>query len=232
LIGSAGTGKTFLLNLLLRQIARTQRQVAFVDLLGLDCEEMLAELMGGLRIGGIADRRRFALWREIEDFLKGSHTCRVQTVLIFDHLERAPVETVRAVERLMHVGGASSEFMSVVIATRTLELPNCPTSLGGIADLRIHLPTLDRQETGNYVEQLLYRAGCRNGIFDELAIDVLYEQSLGIPRDINRLCDLSLLAAMGAEQTRVDERIVVAASLELQASPGYPFRTSSVEQHT
>jgi type II secretory pathway predicted ATPase ExeA len=231
LVGPAGTGKSFLLNLLHRQIARTQRHVAFVDLLGLGCEEMLEQLATGLKLGDRASRSRNALWRDVEDSLKGSHACRVQTVLILDHLERAPAETVRAVERILHVGGATGDYTSVVVTTRTLELSSGPTSLGEMADLRIILSTLDRQQTGHYVEQLLFRAGCRETIFDEAALDALYEQSLGIPRNINRLCDLSLLAAMGAEQTRVDERIVVAASLELQTMPDFVFRAGKSVQH-
>ena len=231
LIGSPGTGKSFLLNLLVRQISRTQRQVATVDLLGLDCEEMLVQLIAGLRMGEPRGDSLLALWRQMEDFLKGTSACRVQTVLVLDHLERASADTVRGVERLLHVGGGTSEFTSVVIATRSLDLPTGKTLLHELADLRIQLSTLDRQETGNYVEQLMYRAGRRDGVFDERAIDALYEQSLGIPRDINRLCDLSLLAAMGAEQTAVDDRIIVAASLELQTRPEYTLIGPAVEQH-
>jgi type II secretory pathway predicted ATPase ExeA len=219
LVGPAGTGKSFLLKVLVRQVSRTQRQVATVDLLGLSSDEMLTALACALRIPASASGSRGTLWRDLEDYFRGSHACRIQTVLVLDHLERAEDDCVRAIDRLLHVRGAGGEFLTVAVASRSHANA---AILNEMADIRVELVPFDRRPTGIYVQNLLRRAGCVEQVFDEPALDVLYEQSRGVPRDVNRLCDLSLLAAMSAEQRRVDERIVLSASLELQARSESP----------
>ncbi len=61
---------------------------------------------------------------------------------------------------------------------------------------------------------MLKKAGCRRNIFDSSTVELIYEQSHGEPRSINRFCELSLLATMGEGHETVSADVVIE---ELQA---------------
>ena len=66
-------------------------------------------------------------------------------------------------------------------------------------DWRIFLKPLDRTDTERYLnKQMEYGGRPSQNIFDEKAIDIIFQSSSGIPRLINRICDNALL--YGAQQ--------------------------------
>ena len=54
-------------------------------------------------------------------------------------------------------------------------------------------------------------------MFDEEAIGLIQEFTLGSPRKINRLCDLSLMVAFAQDRTRIDATTIENANAELSA---------------
>jgi len=52
-------------------------------------------------------------------------------------------------------------------------------------------------------------------MFDDRAMDLIQELTLGVPRRINRLCDLSLMIAYAQDKQRIDSNLVESANLEL-----------------
>ena len=74
--------------------------------------------------------------------------------------------------------------------------------------MRYHLQPLNLFETQNYIAHRLHIAGGNPEIFDKSAIALIHEQSGGIPRRINQLCDTSLLAGFGSESKIIDEMLV------------------------
>jgi general secretion pathway protein A len=69
------------------------------------------------------------------------------------------------------------------------------------------------------VETLLERAGADRPLFDPAAFDRIFDETRGIPRDLNRLCDLALLAGMADQVPRIDEGIISVVAEELHAHP-------------
>jgi general secretion pathway protein A len=85
-------------------------------------------------------------------------------------------------------------------------------------DIKVFLPPLDAKETAAYVEHRLARAGASREIFAAEALTTLHQLTGGVPRRINRLCDLALLVgyangdhAIGADDLHAvhDELVVV-----------------------
>ena len=79
------------------------------------------------------------------------------------------------------------------------------------------LRPLTREETARYVLFRLEVAGLSETIFDERAFDELFELSGGIPRQINRICDLALLVGYADGLTGLSASHVEAVSEELTA---------------
>ena len=61
------------------------------------------------------------------------------------------------------------------------------------------LTRLSASETAGYIQQRLSLAGAKRLIFESSAVEAIFELTHGIPRRINRLCDLALLVGYGEE---------------------------------
>jgi general secretion pathway protein A len=73
-------------------------------------------------------------------------------------------------------------------------------------------------ETVAYIVHRL-RASGNNGdpVFTDRAFEAIQEASLGIPRRINRLCDMSLMIGYAQELKQIDAPVVHIAQHELSS---------------
>jgi general secretion pathway protein A len=100
------------------------------------------------------------------------------------------------------------------------ELLNTVRRLGQLEErlaVKCLLRPLSSEETTAYVSCRLEAAGATRPIFSPLAMRPLFELSGGIPRRINRLCDLALLVGFADESTEISAEQVEAVAEELTA---------------
>lgn len=228
LFGSAGTGKSLVLRMLSAEVARDPGETVLLDLLGRNSRELLWETLAGLGLAPDSDSPR-QLWRKLQDHLDANRYSHVPTVLLFDHLERAEGDCLAAIERLFHLSAEGHSGLTLILAIRETQSPRLTGLLREISDLRIELPPLERDDALQYIETLLSKAGARRGIFEPAALVRLFEETQGVPRELNKLADLSLLAGMADSAERIDETMVAAAAEELhllQFSSHLPPRMS------
>jgi general secretion pathway protein A len=82
--------------------------------------------------------------------------------------------------------------------------------------LGIEVKPLERQQTESYVQKRLESSGRRQAVFRADAIDQLQQLTGGVPREINRLCDLALLAGMNESLTAIGRDLIEALAGERQ----------------
>ena len=78
--------------------------------------------------------------------------------------------------------------------------------------LRYHMAGLSLEEARGYVLHHLKIAGRTDPLFDEQAIEVIHQLSLGLPRRVNNLARAALTVAMTRKLAQVDSDSVVQAS--------------------
>jgi general secretion pathway protein A len=215
LTGPAGTGKSTLLNLLAKQLRRSQRKSVLLDLCGISGDELIWQLADALHLAPAATARPFLLWRSVRDYLHGLSRSEQQIVLIFDHFDRAEATCDVALEQLLHVGDGADGGCTLLIAADQVAITRSMPSLLPLADLRIELSPLDRHETAYYVYESLKQAGAETELFEPTALDTVFTVTGGIPREVNRLCELSLLAGMADKRTTIDAETVREAAANL-----------------
>lgn len=226
LVGPPGSGKSLLLKILTRQALRTQRRVVYLDLFGTDGAEVLWQLVAGLQLAPGPKDSTLTHWRKLREHLESLHLARVQSVLVFDHLERARGSAWEVLERLLHLvqgpmvwQNGHGSWLTLLAATHEPDSDRAKQFLRHCAELKIELPALDEQLTPEYIRELLRLAGGRPSLFEPEALEFIHSVSRGIPREINRIAHLSLLAGMGEEQTALSEALVRSVLEELE-----PFR--------
>ena len=81
------------------------------------------------------------------------------------------------------------------------------------------LDRMTEDETRMYILSHLKNAGSRHGIFTRQAAEHVVRLSRGIPRQINRLCEMSLVIAYGLESVKIGPDIVDMAAGDLDMLP-------------
>jgi general secretion pathway protein A len=227
-IGPAGTGKSLLLQLLRRQSSRTQRQVALIDVYAMDGQEILWNLLGELGLGSYSQTPPSELWRVLTDHLTGASLSRQQLVFLFDHLVHANEEGRQCIERIMHLTSTLQGWATSIFSCRPDELSGFPSGIYGQVDLKIKLEPLDAFHTSEYVRRALRQAGATRTIFSTATMHHLYDATGGIPRAINQLCHLALVAGANAEIEEISPALLSEVSRELAVSTAEPVADEAV----
>ena len=85
--------------------------------------------------------------------------------------------------------------------------------------MQYDLKPLDLEETAEYIDFRIVKAGGRPGLFSADAVESVYRYSQGTPRMINHAASLALLECFGRGEDRVGQAVMTAVMLELDNSP-------------
>ncbi len=197
--GGAGSGKSTVLHRLTREGRGPTRPFARVThpTHGAELFESLARGLGARPTRGSA---RETAWRSLTDAMRLCRWQKLAPGLIVDdaHGLVSPEER-RDLERLDHLDTLPAARSCVVLSW------NDPPDDSGdaparVLDLSIRIPSLLRSESVRYVGEKLAAAGRSDPAFTPLALVRLHDLSGGVPRGLDRLATLALMA--GALHTR------------------------------
>lgn len=90
-------------------------------------------------------------------------------------------------------------------------------SLNSRIDIHCNLRAMNEEETAAYISHRLHLAGSTKEIFVPESVSKIHELSGGIPRAINRLCDLALLIGLAEELPVIGEEVISELNNELIA---------------
>ncbi len=199
IVGGGGYGKTFLLQMLAAELGEQSGPVISVLFPQLTAPEMMAYIAAEL--GGKPDLSPEPpspdrTIRQIQEALAGYAQRKQHPVIAIEeaHLIDDP-QVFQAFRLLLNFqplyGGAFTLILSGQrdLLSRIRRLPQLEERL----TVKCLLRPLSYEETLGYVAHRLHVAGVDQSPFEPSAFDTLYELSGGIPRRINRLCDLALL---------------------------------------
>lgn len=218
MLGPAGTGKSLVLSAAAREAKRLGREVASLDLFGIDSHDLLWQLAIALRLGPTERWSHATLWRAVTDHWHALHSARLPSVLLLDHLDRAEADCIGLIERCLHLDVANDGCLTVLAAAREDGGGLLLSELAEHSDLRIELPCLDRHESMTFVRELLFQSSLHRDTFDRDALQTLFDLSGGAPREIVRLCQLAGTAAERDGLNHIDSVMLLDVASELPRS--------------
>ena len=74
--------------------------------------------------------------------------------------------------------------------------------------IRHHLSTLDYEHTGHYIAHRVKIAGQSRRLFSDEAVKLISAFTRGTPREINNLCDISLLVGYSRRLPEIDREVI------------------------
>jgi type II secretory pathway predicted ATPase ExeA len=225
LTGHAGVGKSLVSRMLLERSALVGDTVVLLTFPQMPAANLLAYLAHELKAPGqtigreppIDESVRIVSERLLENARAGKHA-----VIVVDeaHLLEGP-RTFDALRLLLNVEHEGRAAVTLVFVGQPALLPivdRMPQLEQRLA-VKCLIRPLTLDETHAYVQHRLAAAGCEQALFDSAAIETLHAVAQGNPRDLNRLCDLSLLIGFAdSAETITPERVEAVARELVQVS--------------
>jgi len=212
LSGECGSGKTLLSRIILtRLMNKEEYKVALVVNPAIPLLELLGEIVYQLGADNPAGERKIDILRRLNEILYSVSQDGKHTVIIIDEAQTIAEDSVFDELRLLLNFQVNERFLLTLLL---LGQPELREKIEGTRQfkqrlaLRYHLTTLTEVETKAYVGHRCLVAGKESPPFSDGAYKLIYEYSQGLPREINNICDLSLVIGMGERADSVCERIV------------------------
>lgn len=217
--GPAGSGKSLVLAIAASDWRKAGHVVANLNAQGLCLHDVLWQVGCQWKCPVLAQMPEFALWHALSDAL-AVHRCeRRATVLLVDDADQASPEVLSALLRLVHQGDVQQPRLTLVFATRK-PLPGEPgRDLTARAELRLELGAWDVAETRDYLQSHLHGQTPQLPQLDMAATERLHALAQGLPRGLNQLTNLVLLAAASEGLEVVDVATVDKVYRELFVAP-------------
>lgn len=218
LVGSAGVGKSLLVHTLVGQLGESLGRHAHLLFPLLSPREMLVYLAQqiGAPAGMTSDTEESL--RRIETVLMENYHRGKLAVLAVDeaHLleDSGLLEPLRLLMNLQYQGESLFTLLLIgqIPVLSTVERYN---NLDERIEMKVLLKPFTSEETAGYIEHRLVMAGASRPLFTAEALELAHQLSHGIPRRINRLCDLALMVGFAAGDAEIDAPQVQAVNDEL-----------------
>ena len=209
--GEIGSGKTTLLKKMITDIKDevTLFHIAYTNLQGDDLFQVIMQ-QAAIRV---ADSNKVSMLFAINEHLRKLAARGTPVLLAIDEAQNLTHENLEDIRMLAGMEGPNGPILRVIL----LGQPELKENIADIPQLTqrvklfFHLEGLPLEDTRHYIFHRLTVAGYTNkGLFTEPVIKLVHENSKGIPRLINKICDGLLLCAFAEDRyslqgTDIDE---------------------------
>lgn len=158
--------------------------------------------------------------RRIEHFLTENSAKDRHAVVVIDEVHLLDDQhSLEAIRMLSNFGPNGRSALTMLLVGQTAFLPvlDRTPQLEERLGVKCLIRSFGEQETADYVNHRLAVAGAQREIFDAESLSAIHYLAHGNPRQINRLCDLSLLIGYAEKQDRISAAGIEAIAQELVA---------------
>ncbi len=208
LTGDTGCGKTVVSRMLIHELSSDRYKIALMNRPDLAPEDFLRDMLEQL---GVEDQSNGKLQRALEvQTVKSANAGKYTVVIVDDADAIADDNTLGELQSLFSFQRNGRFFLTLLLIGQAgfKDRITGIESLGQQVARQYHLAPFKREETHAYVQTRLKKAGADRSLFDEDALDALYQASNGVPRDINNICDVALLLGFDAKVKTVGEELI------------------------
>ena len=218
LTGDVGTGKTALINRLLKIIDVSAIVATIPDpgLEPLDFFNLLAEEFHMKQ--KFVSKGAFLI--QFKQFLHKAFQAHKKVLLIIDEAQRLDYALLEQIRLLSNIELFDRKLINIFFVGQTefnrILMEDRNKAVRQRITVSYHLEALTAKETQQYIRHRLKVAGARREIFTVEAVREIYLFSRGYPRLINIICDHALLTGYATGMKLIDAPIIKECQAELQ----------------
>lgn len=209
--GEVGTGKTTLVQALLSALD-DEVTVGLISNAQGGRGELVRWTLNALSIKHSPGLDYVGLFQLLQDFLLTEYAEGRYVVLIIDEAQNLSFEALEELRMLTNVNSNKDELLQLILVGQ-------PELREMVEDHRLrqfaqrvvasyHLDPMTPDAVGEYVRHRLRHAGGTGDEFTEDAIDLIACASDGVPRLVNKMCDISMVFASASDTGFVDRATV------------------------
>ena len=216
--GEVGTGKTTIINALLKDLKSSYLIIHIVDPHVL-FDDLVFSLAKKLNIG-VEGRNRLDILEEIKDKLVDIDSNNGRVVFVIDEAHLLSAKSLGEIRLLSNIETARRKLLQIVLVGQTEIYKKLQTddlkSLRQRIVINRTLEPLDRKETERYIEHRLNVAGGDISLFQKRALSLIWKKSKGVPRTINQVCDNALLIGLALNVKTIGKDIIQEVVCDMQ----------------
>lgn len=204
--GEVGTGKTTLIQALLQQV-HEELTVALISNAQGGRGDLLRWILNAFAVEARIGADYVELFQCFQDFVIDEYSNGKGVVIIIDEAQNLSPAILEELRMLTNINSNKDELLQLILVGQP-ELRDVISR----PDLRqfrqrvtatFHLQPLDFETACAYVKHRLMHVGGTGSEITHPALREIYEYSQGIPRIINKTCDIALVYAAASNRSKV-----------------------------
>jgi general secretion pathway protein A len=219
--GEIGVGKTSFLRYFLSHLDTNVERAYLFNPTFSRTEEILQFLLLDLKViqEVTANETKVSLLEKLYEYLLRQHVEGKKVLFIVDDAQAASDFVLEELRLLSNFETNQEKLMQILLVGQP-ELKEKVESyalrqLGQRIAIKVEMSALDQEETEDYIQYRLLRAGAKTNFFKRQAIKLIYKKSKGLPRLINLISERALIAAYLRSQPQIGKKEVKIAIKDL-----------------
>ena len=209
--GEVGTGKTTLVQALLRQIDMNMTVGLISNAQG-DRGDLLRWVLNALDVRFDPQADYVTLFQQFQDFVVAEYAAGRYVVLIVDEAQNLGIDTLEELRMLTNINAGKDEVLQIMLVGQPelrdlIRQPQLRQFAQRVTAV-YHLEPMEMMTTRHYIQHRLRHVGGRGDEISTKAITLIHSEAGGIPRVVNKLCDMSLVYAASAGKAQAGLAIV------------------------
>jgi general secretion pathway protein A len=205
--GEVGAGKTTLIQALLKRVGGDVTVGLISNAQG-DRGALLRWVLNALDVRADPRSDYVALFQQFQDFVISEYADGRHVVLIIDEAQNLGPDSLEELRMLTNINSNKDELLQIILLGQpelydVIRQPGMRQFAQRVT-ATYHLEPMDLATTRDYIRHRLVHAGGTGDEIAQAAVQHIHSESGGIPRMVNKLCDLALVYAASADRDQVD----------------------------
>lgn len=210
--GEVGTGKTTLIQELLRTVG-DDVTVGLISNARGDRGDLLRWVLSAFDLNVPDGADYVDLFQSFQDFVLAEYGAGRHVALIVDEAQNLGVETLEELRMLTNINSGKDELLQIILVGQSelrdlIRRPDLRQFAQRVTST-YHIEPMDFDTTQKYIHHRLCHVGGTGAEFTDAAIRRVHKESGGIPRMVNKICDLALVYASSAGEVAVDVSTII-----------------------
>ena len=209
--GEIGSGKTTLVHHLLKN-ADPSITVGLVSNAQGGRGEVLQWVLNALSVEVPKGATYVQKFQKLQDFLISEYAAERRVVLIFDEAQNLSMEGLEELRMFTNINANKDELIQLILVGQpelrdVIRSPKMRQLAQRVA-ASYHIPAMDAQTVGEYIRHRLQTVGGTGQEFTDGACAIVHQQTKGVPRLVNQLCDIAMVYAWSGGEKTVTEEVL------------------------